>query len=65
MLVMVRRVVILPALHAESVEKGQGKSTLSRNTCVFLVAKHKVHKPVTTVCERKGKKTTTKIHGII
>jgi len=57
---MLGRVIILPALHAESVEKVQEKSTLSRNTCVFLVAKHKVGKFETTVGYRKSKKTTIK-----
>ena len=45
MMLMVRRVVILPALHAESLEKIEEKSTHSRHMCVSLVAKHKVQKP--------------------
>ena len=61
---MVSRVVILHALDAESHEKGQGKSTLSRNTCVFLVGKNKVHESATSVRWRKRKKTSGQRNGI-
>ncbi len=62
--IMVRRVVFPHALNAETLEKGKGKNTHSRHTCVSLVAKHKVHKPATTVWKRKSKKSTTKRDGI-
>ena len=64
MMVRASRVAILHAVRAESLEKIKEKNTHLRNMCVFIVEKHKVHKPANSVWKRKDKTSTTKRNGI-